>query len=102
MHSVEPRSDERQEIAAIEVREALSRHRKRIEPEDGGKHPAIHPKRQAASPEEAKKQRDQDDAGAGDKPRLGRGSVLEPSGLESVASEHEEAESGARETTLPY
>jgi hypothetical protein len=61
MHGVERRGDECKEVAAVEMREALRRNRKEIKAEDGGEYSAVRPKREAASPENTKEQRNQDD-----------------------------------------
>ncbi len=102
MHGVEPRSDECEEVAAVEVREALRRHGEKIEAENGSEHSTINPERQAASPEDPQQERNQDDAGARDKAGLGGSRILQACGLKCVTSKHEEAESGAGEKLFPF
>ena len=79
------------------MRHAFCRNGEEIEAEHSGQDASVDPKRESASPEEPKKQWDQDDAGAGDEAGLGGTCVLQAGGLKSVAAEHEKAESSAGE-----
>lgn len=102
MHGIEARSDECEQIATVEVREAFRGNREEIETEDGGRYSGVNPETEPASPEDPKKQRDEDDAGAGDKTGLRGSGVLQASGLESVAGKHKEAEGGAGKQFFPF
>ena len=82
--------------------DALGGHGKEIKPKDSGKDPAIHPQGEAASPENAKEQRNHDYTGAGDKAGLGGTGVLEAGRLKGVASKHEKAECGAGKQLFPF
>jgi len=98
---VECGGDEGEDVAAIEAGEAFYRDRQEIQTDDCAEGAGVGPAREMFSPKNCEEQRDEDDAGAGDESGFcGRG-VEEACGLEGVAAEHEDAESGACEEFFP-
>ncbi len=94
---VESGGDEGEDVAAIEAGEAFDGNGEEVEADDGAERAGICPSGETFSPENREEQRDEDDAGAGDESGFCGGGVKEARGLEGVAAEHEEAESGAGE-----
>jgi hypothetical protein len=102
VNSVERGGGEGENVAAIQARQPFDRDGEEVQPDHSAERAGVCPAREMLSPENRQKQRNEDDAGAGDKAGFrGRG-VEEAGGLECVAAEHEDAEGGACEDLFPF